>query len=144
MPCIFLHYTEGTFEKDALDKLVAKITRCTAKLEKLPLTDFILSTTWVYCREYPKDMVYHGGKSGGNNIITLEVNVIQGGYSNSPKTELIKSATDAIEEHGNLPQGEPRRVYVVIREVEESNWGFDGQPIDLEMLRDPPKDASPL
>jgi len=43
-----------------------------------------------------------------------------------------------------MPSGEPRRVHVVIREVAEANWGFDGKTIDLQVLRNPPKDAVPL
>ena len=141
---MFLHFTEGTFTKDALNRLCDKITRDGEELERLPLTEFVLSTTWVYAREYSKDHVFHGGKPGGGNFITLDINVIQGGYSASTKKELIKRVTDAISEHGNLPEGEPRRVYVLIREVAESNWGFDGQPIDLEELRNGPQDRAPL
>ena len=81
---------------------------------------------------------------GGNNVITVEISVIQGGYSASTKRQLIKRATDAIGEHGNLPQEGPRRVYVLVHEVAEANWGFDGQPIALEDLREPPKNAAPL
>ena len=144
MPLMFLHFTEGTFSTDSLDRVADSITRAGCELEKLPLTDFVTSTTWVYTREYPKTRVYHGGKSGGSNFVAVDINVIQGGYSASTKQELISRVTDAVSEHGNLPKNEPRRVYVVIREVAESNWGFDGQPIDLEMLRDPPKDSKPL
>lgn len=141
---MFLNYPQGTFTPEALDRLANQITRDGEELEGLPLTDYVLSTTWVYAREYAKERIYHGGKPGGNNFIALEINVIRGGYSASTKRELIKRVTNAIEEYGNLPKGEPRRVYVIIREVEESNWGFDGQPIDLEALRNPPADAKPL
>ncbi len=142
---MFLHYSEGTFTTEALDGLIPKLTRAGDETEKIPLTDFAVSTTWVYCREVSKDEFYHGGKRGGSKFVTLEINVILGGHSASTKAELIKRATDAIGEYGNLPQGEPRRVYVLIRELAESNWGFDGQPIDLEAdLRHHPADAKPL
>ena len=144
MPLMFLNYTEGAFTPDALNSLAERLTRDGEELEKLKLTDWVLSTTWIYTREYPKSKVYHGGKPGGNHFIAVEINVIQGGFGASTKKELIERVTDAIGKYGNLPQGEPRRVYVVIREVAESNWGFDGQPIDLEMLRNPPADMKPL
>jgi len=144
MPLMFLNYTEGTFTPDALNRLADRITRDGVELERLPLTDYVLSTTWVYTHEYLKTQVYHGGKSGGSHFVALEINVIQGGYSATTKQELIKRVTDAIGEYGSLPQGEPRRVYVIIREVLESNWGFDGQTIDLEALRNPPGNAKPL
>ena len=141
---MFLNYTEGTFTPDNLTRLADQITRDGEELEKLPLTDYVLSTTWVYAREYPKAHVFHGGKPGGNKFVALDINVIQGGYSATTKMELIRRVTDAIEKYGSLPAGQPRRVYVLIREVAEANWGFDGQLINLEALRDPPTDAEPL
>ena len=144
MPLMFLNYTKGTFAPDALNQLANRITRDGDELEKIPLTDFNLSTTWVYAREYPKTHVFHGGKPGGNNFVALEINVIQGGYSATTKQELIRRVTDAIGEYGELPKGEPRRVYILIREVAEANWGFDGKTINLEELRGPPTDMKPL
>jgi len=109
------------------------------------MTPFVLSTTCVYCQEYAPDHVFHGGKPGGSHFISVVINVIQGGYAAKTKAQLIQRVTDAVAKFGNLPEGEPRRVYVIIREVAESNWGFDGAPIDLEDLRDPPNpDAKPL
>jgi phenylpyruvate tautomerase PptA (4-oxalocrotonate tautomerase family) len=98
----------------------------------------------IYTHAYPQDQVYHGGKPGGSKFITLDINVIQGGYSAATKSELMRRTTKAIDEHGNLPKGEPRRVYVLIREVAEANLGFDGKSIDLEVLRDPPAGLAPL
>ena len=141
---MFLSYPAGTFKPDALDKLADEITRAGEKYERLPLTEFVLSTTWVYAREYPKEQVYHGGKPGGANFISLDINVLQGGFNATTKRQLIKSVTDSIEKHGNLPNGEPRRVYVLIREVAEANWGFDGGLIDLEALRNTDPNATPL
>lgn len=141
---MYLSYTEGAFTRDGLDSLAAQITRDAIELEKLPLTDWVRSTTLIYTHACPQDQVYHGGKSGGSKFITLDINVIQGGYSAATKSELIRRTTEAIDEHGNLPKGEPRRVYVLIREVAEANLGFDGKSIDLEVLRDPPAGLAPL
>ena len=140
-----LSYTAGTFTPEALQSLVTQLTHDGIELEGLPQTDYIASTTWIYAREYPATQVFHGGKpSADKSFVAIEINVILGGYSASTRTELIKRVTDAIDKYGNLPEGEPRRVYVIIREVAESNWGFDGVPIDLLQLRNPPADSKPL
>lgn len=144
MPLMFLNYTEGTFTPEALDKVATTMARDGDELENLPLTDWVLSTSWVYTREYPKTKVYHGPKSGGANFVALEINVIQGGYHAATKKELIKRTTDIIAKYGDLPEDEPRRVYVLIREVAEANWGYDGQNLDLEFLRHAPADIKPL
>jgi len=144
---MYLSYTEGTFTPENLDIAVNQITRDGDELEKIPLSEWALSTTWVYAREYPKERVYRGGKpssSGGNNFITVDISVIQGGYSATTKTELIKRVSDTISKYGDLPKGEPRRIYVLTREVAEANWGFDGENINLEMLRDPATTGTPL
>jgi phenylpyruvate tautomerase PptA (4-oxalocrotonate tautomerase family) len=144
MPIMYLSYTEGAFTHDGLDSLAKRITQNAIELEKLPSDDWVRSTTLLYSHAYPQAHVYHGGKPGGNKFITLDINVIQGGYSATTKTELIKRVTEAMEEYGNLPKDEPRRVYVLIREVAESNLGFDGNNINLEVLRNPPAGLVPL
>jgi phenylpyruvate tautomerase PptA (4-oxalocrotonate tautomerase family) len=144
MPIMYLSYTEGSFTQGGLDSLAKQITHDAIELEKLPQDDWVQSTTVIFANAYPATHVYHGGKSGGNRFITLHVNVIQGGYSAATKTELIKRVTDAVEAYGNLPKDEPRRVYVLIREVAEANLGFDGNNIDLQVLRNPPEGLTPL
>ena len=124
MPLMYLHYPEGTFTPEALNTVANQITRDGEELEKLPLTDWVLSTTWVYAREYHKEKIFHGGKPGGAKFISLDINVIQGGYSATTKTELIKRVTNTIGKHANLPEGEPRRIYVLIREVAEGTYSM--------------------
>ena len=142
---MYLNYTEGAFTQPGLDSLAEQITKDAIQLEKLPYEDdWVRSTTLMLARTYSSAQVYHGGKSGGRKFITLDINVIQGGYSASTKAQLIKRVTDAIEQYGDLPKGEPRRVYVFIREVPEANLGFDGDTIDLEVLRNPPAGQTPL
>ena len=144
MPLIFVSYTEGTFTSSTLDQLCSQITRDGIELEGLPSNDYVSSTTWVWTQEYSKAKVYHGGKSGGAKLVTVDINVLQGGYSATTKSQLIKRVTDAVEKYGSLPSGEPRRVYVLVREVSESNWGFDGSVINLETLRRSDGSETPL
>ena len=145
MPLMFATYTAGAFDQDSLDAFADQITKDGEELEGLDMTDFVLSTTWVWCQEYPSTHVYHGGQNqGGKDFVTVQINVIQGGYTEATKKELIKRVTDAVDKYADLPSGEPRRVYVLLREVPENSWGFDGRPIRLEDLKNPPKDAAPL
>jgi phenylpyruvate tautomerase PptA (4-oxalocrotonate tautomerase family) len=144
MPIMYLSYTEGAFTHDGLDSLAKQITQDAIELEKLPWDDWVRSTTLIYSHAYPPAHVYHGGKPDGNKFIALDINDIQGGYSATTKTELIQRVTGAMERYGNLPKDEPRRIYVLIREVAEANMEFDGNNIDLEVLRNPPAGLMPL
>ncbi|OQO08691.1 hypothetical protein B0A48_06561 [Cryoendolithus antarcticus] len=146
MPLIFIRFPEDTFSPENLDLLANQVTRDGEELEHLPLNDFVLSTTWVYARPYPKQHVCHGGKPGRENFISIDVNVINevlttsgvyGGYSAATKTELIKRVTASVAKYGDLPKEGHKRVFVLIREVAEANWGFDGGNLNLELLRDP-------
>lgn len=145
MLLVFVSYTAGAFDQDSLDALAEQITHDGGELEGLDMIDFVLSTTWIWCQEFPRTHVYHGGKNTGDkDFVTAQINVLQGGYTEATKKELIKRVTDAVEKYAQLPTGEPRRVYVLLREVPENSWGFDGQPIHLEDLKNPPQDAAPL
>ena len=145
MPLMFLNYPAGIFTNEALAGLVEQLTHDGQELEKLKVTPFVRSTACVFCQEYAPDHVFHAGQPGGSPFISVLINVIRGGFAARTKAQLIQRVTDAVAKFGNLPEGGPRCVYVVIREVEESNFGFDGVPIDLEDLRDPPHpDAKPL
>lgn len=124
--------------------MVTELTRAGVELEHLPLTEYVLSTTLVYTREYPQGTVYNGGKPSTSAFVAVEINVIQGGYSATPKAELLKRVSDSVGNYFKMPSGEPRRIYVVIREVAEANWGFDGQPLKLEALREPAGTEKPL
>jgi len=48
MPIMYLSYTEGAFTPKGLDYLAAQITQDAIELEKLPLTDWVRSTTLIY------------------------------------------------------------------------------------------------
>jgi phenylpyruvate tautomerase PptA (4-oxalocrotonate tautomerase family) len=144
MPLIYVHYPEGSLNANDRDSLVAEITRAGVELEHLPVSEYVLSTTWAFTREYPAGHVYNGGSPVSKAFVAVEINVIQGGYSASTKAALIDRVTTSVGRYFGMPSGEPRRVYVVIREVAEANWGFDGQTIDLEVLRNPAEGSVPL
>jgi phenylpyruvate tautomerase PptA (4-oxalocrotonate tautomerase family) len=140
---MFLHYPEGTFSPSALQAAVTQISYDAQEAELIPSTAFNFSTTWVFCRPYPKELIFHGGKNTGEKFISLEINAAQGGFSNATKKQLLRKTTETIAKFAELPDG-PKRVYVVLREVQEDNFGFDGAGIDLVQLRNPDENAEPL
>src|SRR5450756_1458182 len=104
MPIMYVNYPEGTFTQEAIDKLAYELTAFGEGAEKLPKTPYLFSTTWVYFRPYPKELVFHGGKSGGRNVISLEVNVFEGGLDYAAKKKFYKEVTDAIAEATGMPK----------------------------------------
>ncbi len=143
MPLIHIHYPEGTFTPDALDTLAAQVSKDGGDLEKLADDPFVRSTTWVYAHEYPAARVYHGGKSGGTRVITVELSALQGGFDVTAKEELIRRVTATVAEAAGL-KGDILPVYVLLHDVPPQSWGFSGKPLTFDDLRKPPPGAQPL
>ena len=144
MPLMYVNYPEGTFTQDAIDKLAMQFTEFGREAEKIPKTPYLFSTTFVYFRPYPKELVFHGGKSGGTNVISLEVNAFEGGLDAAAKKDLIKNVTDAIGEATGLSEDQRRPVYVLVRDVPDINWGFFGKTIALNDLLTASTDEKPV
>ena len=144
MPFIYVNYPAGGFEPEVLAPMATVLTTTAEELEGIPFEPRKGSTTWVFCRETPRDHVFHGGQWEGSFVFCVQISVLQGGYSATTKTQLIERVTDIVAKFAKLPKGEERRVYVIITEVTEQNWGYDGRPLDLLQLRNPPADAKPV
>lgn len=93
MPLIHVHYPAGSLTTVARDALADELTSVALDCENLPATPFVKSTCWIYFHELPSDHVYHGGKSGGTQVISLEVNAFEGGLGPNGKIMLFKRLT---------------------------------------------------
>ena len=143
MPLIHIHYPEGTFTPEALDKLARTVSKDGGDLEKLADDPFVRSTTWVYANEYGPSRVYHGGKPGGTKVVTVELSALQGGFDAATKAELIKRVTAAVAKAAGM-EDDILPIYVLLHDVPPQSWGFSGKPLSFEQLQNPPVGAKPL
>ena len=144
MPLIYVNCPENTFSAAAKDALAEELTTIALATELLPDTLYRRSTVWIYFHEYPATAVYHGGKSGGTQMISLEVNAFQGGHTVSSKQALIERFTKAIGQHAGIAAAARVPVYILLRDVPESDWGVFGSTTTLNELHHPPADAVPV
>jgi phenylpyruvate tautomerase PptA (4-oxalocrotonate tautomerase family) len=142
MPLIYVNCPENTFSAAAKDALAEELTTLALAAEQLPDTPFVRSTVWIYIHEYPAATVYHGGKSAGTRVISLEVNAFSGGHDDASKQTLIQQFTEAIRHHTGLTKAALVPVYILFRDVPASNWGVFGTTITLHDLRHPPAEAA--
>ena len=146
MPLIYINAPLNTFDDEQRDSLADELTTIALDSEHLPSTPFVRSTTWIYFNELPASQVYNGGKKGGTKIISLEVNAFEGGLEDRDKKVLIERFTQAIKKYsvhvGNNDY--PTPVYIILRDVKDTNWGVFGERITLDALRNPPADAKPV
>ena len=144
MPLMFVNYPEGTFTQEAIDKLGMQFTEFGREAEKIPKTEYLFSTTFVYFRPYPKELVFHGGKSGGTNVVSIELSAYEGGIDAAAKKKLIENMTKAVGEASGLSKDDLHPVYVLTHDISAINWGFFGKTITLEDLLAEPADRPPV
>jgi phenylpyruvate tautomerase PptA (4-oxalocrotonate tautomerase family) len=144
MPLIYLHCPEDTFSATARNEMAEELTSLALQVEGLPDTPFVRSTCWIYMHEYAAASVYHGGNPSTTKVISLEVNVFEGGLDNLARQLLIERFTACIRKHAGIVPNERTPVYIIIRDVPETNWGVFGKTIRLKDLHQPPVDAKPI
>jgi phenylpyruvate tautomerase PptA (4-oxalocrotonate tautomerase family) len=138
MPLIYVSCPDATFSAAAKDALAEELTSLALAAERLPATPFVRGTVWIYFHEYPAATVYHGGKSAGIKVISLEVNAFQGGHDVASKQVLIQQFTEVIRRQTGIAQGDLVPVYIIFLDVPESDWGVFGATITLHDLYNPP------
>ena len=144
MPLMYVNYPEGALTQSAVDDLAMQLTELGRQAEKIPKTPYLFSTTFVYFRPYPKGLVFHGGKSEGTNVVSLEVNAYEGGIDAAAKKEFVKKGTAVIATALGLSGDQLQPVYIIFRDVPDINWGFFGDVISINDLLTAPPEKEPV
>ena len=135
MPMIDLTYPEGALPDARREALVEELTTVLLRAERAPDTDFFRSVTWVYVHELPTEMVLAAGRPVAEPTFRVEVRVPEGALSQRRKGELVAEATRVVLEAAELEEADAMRVWVLIAEVPEGNWGAAGNVVAFEQLR---------
>ena len=134
MPMIEFTYPKGAIPADAREGLLDELATRLLAAEKAPDTEFFRSITWVYANEIePADLAV-GGRPGGDARFRVQVTVPDGALSDRRKGILVEGVTEAVLEAAGLPASEGIRVWTLIREVPDGNWGAAGQQIRYQQL----------
>ena len=132
MPMIELTYPKGSIPADAREGLLEELATRLLAAEKAPDTEFFRSITWVYANEVePADLAV-GGRPGGEP--RFRVTVPDGALSDRRKGILVESVNEVMLETAGLPESEGLRVWTIIREVPDGNWGAAGQQVRYKQL----------
>lgn len=135
MPMIDLTYPDGALPAERRQALVEDLTTVLLRAERAPDTDFFRSVTWVYLHELPAYAVNAGDRPVAEPTFRVEVRVPEGALSQRRKGELVAEATRAVLEAVGLEEADAMRVWVLIAEVPEGNWGAAGNVVSFEQLR---------
>lgn len=136
MPLIELTYPAGALEPDVRSELADELTTVMLRAERAPDTDFFRSVTWIHLHELPADAVLAAGRPVEKPTFRVDITVPEGALSPRRKQELVAEATRAVRAAADIDESEALRVWVLIRDVDEGNWGAGGQVVEFSKLRE--------
>jgi phenylpyruvate tautomerase PptA (4-oxalocrotonate tautomerase family) len=133
MPLIDLTLPQGSIPPDARAKLGDELTGIVLRAERAPDNDFFRSVTWAFVHDLAEDSIT---ARGADSVFRVVFTVPQGALSDRRKQELVSEATKAISAAAGLGEDDGLRVFVLIHEVPEGNWGAAGNVVHFEQLRE--------
>ena len=134
MPKLDLTITAGSLTDDAKQELSRELGATMLRWEGAPDTEFFRSITWVYANEIDPETLAVGGRPGGEPRFRVQVTVPEGALSDRRKGIAVDSFNQAILRAAGLDESEGIRVWTVIREVPDGNWGAAGQQVRYQQL----------
>ena len=134
MPMLELTYPKGAIPSDAREELLEELATKMLEAERAPDTEFFRSITWVYASEIEPEMLAVGVRPGGEPRFRVQVTVPEGALSDRRKGILVDSFNQAVLRAAGLDESQGIRVWTVIREVPDGNWGAAGQQVRYQQL----------
>jgi phenylpyruvate tautomerase PptA (4-oxalocrotonate tautomerase family) len=138
VPVFELTYPEGALEPDARAQLVDDLTTALLRAERAPETQFFRDITWSYLHELPAGSVLAAGRPVDQRpTFKLDVTTPEGALSDRRRAELVGAATKLIREAAGIAEDDTlQRVWVLMHEVTDGQWGAGGEVIRFEKLRE--------
>jgi phenylpyruvate tautomerase PptA (4-oxalocrotonate tautomerase family) len=132
MPMIELTLPQGALDKPAQDDLMEKLTLTLLRWEGAPPeSDAAKDVSWGYVDEKPASNVYHRGRPQPEQpLYRVKVTVPERALDDERKTGLVAEMTrHVLGAEGASPDDEAAgmRVWVIVREVPDGNWGGAGR-----------------
>lgn len=131
-----LFYPAGALAPDARARLADDLTTVLLRAERAPETQFFRDITWLHVHELPADAVMAGGRPVEQPTFRVEVSVPDGALSPRRKQEFVAEATRTIREAAGIAEADGLRIWVLIRDVPDGNWGAGGQVVEFAKLRE--------
>src|SRR4051812_41368022 len=127
----------GALDAGTRASLVDRLGETLLRWEGAPATDFFKSIMWVHVHDLPADAVNAAGRPVDEPHFRIDVTVPEGALSERRKEGAVKELTEAVTEAAGIAQADAlRRVWVIVREVPDGNWGAGGQVVRFAQLRE--------
>jgi phenylpyruvate tautomerase PptA (4-oxalocrotonate tautomerase family) len=138
MPRLDLTITADALPEDSKQQLMRDLGAALLHWEGAPDTEFFRSITWAHLRELPAEAIQTPDGEAEPHAI-VDVTVPEGALSERRKAGIVEDATKLIVEATGWGPEAGVRVWVMIRDVPDGNWGAAGQVVQFAQLRDAAK-----
>jgi phenylpyruvate tautomerase PptA (4-oxalocrotonate tautomerase family) len=135
MPKLDLTYPAGALSDDAKRGLPSQLAAALLRWEGAPDTEFFRSITWAHVHELAAEAVHTADGQAELSHFVVDVTVPAGALSDRRKGGLVEEMSRLVREAAGLGEADGVRVWVLIHEVPEGNWGAAGQIVRFEQLR---------
>lgn len=136
MPLIVIHLPENTFSTQQKQRFAQSATQALLSFEGMAEHPKAHDLSWVQFNEFSNDDFYMAGHSVNKPHYRLDVSIFQGTMAGDKKERLTEKLTDLILEVEGTDHNllNAARVWVMINEVPDGNWGGAGKIYRIQDL----------
>ena len=138
MPKLDLTIPEDSLSADDRAELARRLGATLLSAEGAPDTDFFRSITWAHVHALPAEAIQTPDGEGEPHAV-VDITVPSGALSERRKGVLVEETTRLVLEATAWGGEAAMRVWTIINEVPDGNWGAGGQVIRFEQLREAAK-----
>jgi phenylpyruvate tautomerase PptA (4-oxalocrotonate tautomerase family) len=135
VPKLDLTFSAGALSDDAKRELPGRLAATLLHWEGAPDTEFFRSITWAHAHELPAGAAHTADGPAELSQFVIDVTVPAGALSERRRAGLVEDLTKQVREAAGLGDEDLIRVWVLVHEVAEGNWGATGRLIRFEELR---------
>jgi phenylpyruvate tautomerase PptA (4-oxalocrotonate tautomerase family) len=138
MPKLELTIPADSLSEEDRGRLARDLGAALLHAEGAPDTAFFRSITWAHVHELPpSSMQTPDGVADPHAVI--EISVPDGALSERRKAGLVEETTRLVLEATGWDPADAWRIWTLIRDVPEGNWGAGGQVVHFQQLREAAK-----
>jgi phenylpyruvate tautomerase PptA (4-oxalocrotonate tautomerase family) len=137
MPQIELTVPRGALSDAAIDRLMGEMTTTLLRWEGAPDSAGAREVSWGYVHEVARERTYHGGANAAGEPARyrVDVTVPKGALDDEKKSGLVGDVTKLIlAAEGTDDPAAGMRVWVIVHEVPDGNWGGAGRTWTLREI----------
>jgi phenylpyruvate tautomerase PptA (4-oxalocrotonate tautomerase family) len=133
MPKLDLTIPSEALSDDDQQELARELGATLLHWEGAPDTDFFRSITWAHVHALPAESIQTPDGVAEPHAV-VEITVPSGALSDRRKAGLVEDVTKIVLEKTGWGEGAGVRVWTLIQEVPDGNWGAAGQVVRFQQL----------